>query len=159
MRCFASTPAAPLLFIYLLPRSWPPYFPPIPRLLAHNLELGLWPGLGFRRSTGSGACSDSWLCSCFAPARARALAQGFGHHLPSLPSAKLLALASRWPLLLAPTSRRSIPARQFASTSLQSSWTMIPSIVEFHIYNKIMLLYHSNEQTRGTNDFFHVVIH
>ena len=63
-----------------------------------------------------------------------AQAQGFGHHLPSLPSAKLLALASRWPLLLAlasrwplllaPTSRRSIPARQFASTSPQSSWTI-----------------------------------
>jgi hypothetical protein len=60
--------------------------------------------------------------------------QGFGHHLPSLPSAKLLALASRWslllaladrwPLLLAPTSRRSIPTRQFASTSPQSSWTI-----------------------------------
>jgi len=29
-----------------------------------------------------------------------AQAQGFGHHLPSLLSAKLLALASRWPLLL-----------------------------------------------------------
>ena len=50
--------------------------------------------------------------------------QGFDHHLLSLPSAKLLALASRWPLLLAPTSRRSIPARQFASTSPQSSWTI-----------------------------------
>jgi len=37
--------------------------------------LGLWPGLSFWRSTGSGACSDSWLRSCFAPARARALAQ------------------------------------------------------------------------------------
>jgi hypothetical protein len=54
-----------------------------------------------------------------------AQAQGFGHHLPSLPSAKLLALASRWPLLLAPTSRRSIPTRQFASTSPQSSWTIL----------------------------------
>ena len=51
-------------------------------------------------------------------------AHGFGHHLPSLPSAKLLAFASRWPLLLAPTSRRSIPTRQFASTSPQSSWTI-----------------------------------
>jgi hypothetical protein len=37
----------------------------------------------------------------------------------------LLALASRWPLLLAPTSRRSIPTRQFASTSPQSSWTIL----------------------------------
>jgi len=46
------------------------------------------------------------------------------NHLPSLPSAKLLALASRWPLLLALTSRRSIPSRQFASTSPQSSWTI-----------------------------------
>jgi hypothetical protein len=63
-----------------------------------------------------------------------AQAQGFGHHLPSLPSAKLLALASRrpllltrarrWPLLLAPTSPRSIPVRQFASTSPQSSWNI-----------------------------------
>jgi hypothetical protein len=30
-----------------------------------------------------------------------AQAQGFGHHLLSLPLAKLLALDSRWPLLLA----------------------------------------------------------
>ena len=45
---------------------------------------------------------------------AQAQAQGFGHLPPSLPSAKLLA----------PTSRRSIPTRQFASTSPQSSWTM-----------------------------------
>jgi hypothetical protein len=54
-----------------------------------------------------------------------AQAQGFGHHLPSLPSAKWLALARRWSLLLAPTSRRSIPTRQFASTSPQSSWTIL----------------------------------
>jgi hypothetical protein len=50
-----------------------------------------------------------------------AQAQGFGHHHPFLPSAKLLALASRWPLLLAPTSRRSIPTRQFASASLSQA--------------------------------------
>jgi hypothetical protein len=63
--------------------------------------------------------------------RRLAQAQGFGHHLPSLPSAKLLALASRWPLLLAPTSRRSIPAHQFASTSHQSSWTIQQVVQQF----------------------------
>jgi hypothetical protein len=153
MRCFASTTAAPLLFIYLLSLA-PGVLTSLPSLSCwcktsssgcgpgSSCELWLWPGLSCWRSTGSGACSDSWSRSCFAPARARALAQlqllaqaqGFGYHLPSLPSAKLLALASRWPLLLAlarrwplllaPTSRRSIPARQFASTSPQSSWTI-----------------------------------
>jgi hypothetical protein len=60
--------------------------------------------------------------------------QGFGHHLPCLPSGKLLAiasrralrlaLASRWPLLLNPPSHRSIPAHQTPSTSPQSNWTI-----------------------------------
>jgi hypothetical protein len=78
-----------------------------------NLELGLWPGLS---SGGALTLALAPTLDC-----ARALlrpgpvlllklklltpAQGFGHHLPSLPSAKLLALASRWPLLLALASR------------------------------------------------------
>jgi hypothetical protein len=73
--CAASTTAAPLLFIPSFPRPWPRYFPPIPRLLAQILELGLLSGLSPLRSIGSGACSDSWLRSCFAPAWARPLAQ------------------------------------------------------------------------------------
>jgi hypothetical protein len=112
--------------------------------LAPGLLTSL-PSLGFWRETSSSGCGPGWasggaLALALAPTLgcARALlrpgpvlllklkllaqAQGFGHHLPSLPSAKLLALASRWPLLLAPASRRSIPARQFASTSPQSSW-------------------------------------
>ena len=114
--------------------------------LAPGLLTSL-PSLGFWRKTSSSGCGPGWasggaLALALAPTLgcARALlrpgpvlllklkllaqAQGFGHHLPSLPSAKLLALASRWPLLLAPTSRRSIPARQFTSTSPQSSWTI-----------------------------------
>jgi hypothetical protein len=114
--------------------------------LAPGLLTSL-PSLGFWRKTSSSGCGPGWasggaLALALAPTLgcARALlrpgpvlllklkllaqAQGFGHHLPSLPSAKLLALASRWPLLLAPTSRRSITARQFASTSPQSSWTI-----------------------------------
>ena len=104
-----------------------------------NLELGLWPGLSFWRSTGLAlaptlGCARALLRPgpvLLLKLKLSAQAQGFGHHLLSLPSAKLLALASRWPLLLAlarrwplllaPTSRRSIPARQFASTSPQSS--------------------------------------
>jgi len=125
--------------------------------LAPGLLTSL-PSLGFWRISSSSGCGPGWasggaLALALAPTLgcARALlrpepvfllklklsaqAQGFGHHLPSLPSAKLLALASRWPLLLAlasrwplllaPTSRRSIPARQFASTSPQSSWTIL----------------------------------
>jgi hypothetical protein len=131
--------------------------------LAPGLLTSL-PSLGFWRKTSSSGCGPGWasggaLALALAPTLgcARALlrpgpvlllklkllaqAQGFGHHLPSLPSAKLLALASRWPLLLAlasrwplllaPTSRRSIPARQFASTSPQSSWTIIIVQVKF----------------------------
>jgi len=137
--------------------------PPLPlrsSLYTFSLAPGLLtslPPLGFWRKTSSSGCGPGWasggaLALALAPTLgcARALlrpgpvfllklkllaqAQGFGHHLPSLPSAKLLALASRWPLLLAlasrwpllfaPTSRRSIPARQFASTSPQSSWTI-----------------------------------
>jgi len=121
--------------------------------LAPGLLASL-PSLGFWRKTSSSGCGPGCgaLALALAPTLGCALAllrpgpvlflklkllaqaQGFGHHLPSLPSAKLLALASRWPLLLAlasrwplllaPTSRRSIPARQFASTSPQSSWTI-----------------------------------
>jgi hypothetical protein len=139
MRCFASTPAAPLLFLYLLPRSWPRYFPPIPGLLAQTSSLGCGPGCGAQAL----ALAPTLGCACALlrpwPVRLLRLkhlsqAQGFGHHLPSLSSSKLLALASQWllllalasgcPLLPAPTSRRSIHARQLASTSPQSSWTM-----------------------------------
>ena len=81
------------------------------------LALALAPTLVLVLCSGPGPCSCSSL-------NFLAQAQGFGRHLPSLPSAKLLALASRWPLLLAPTSRRSVPTRQFASTSPQSSWTI-----------------------------------
>jgi hypothetical protein len=114
--------------------------------LAPGLLTSL-PSFGFWRKTSSSGCGPGWasggalalaiaptLCCAHALLRPGpvlllklkllAQAQGFGHHHPSLPSAKLLALAGRWPLLLAPTSCRSIPARQFASTSPQSSWTI-----------------------------------
>ena len=100
------------------------------------------PSLGSGPSSGSGSSSNSCSCSCFgffAPAWARAFAQaqGFGHHLPSLPSAKMLAPASRWSKMLAPTSRRSIPTHQFASTSPQSSWTIhcISTVTKQHRKN------------------------
>jgi hypothetical protein len=72
--CLNHCRSAPL-YIPSFPCSRSLYFPPIPRLLAQNLELGLWPGLICLWSTGSGASFDSWLRSCFAPARAQALAQ------------------------------------------------------------------------------------
>jgi hypothetical protein len=132
MRCFASTTATPFLFIYLLFfRSWSPYFSPVPRLLAQKpraLALALVPSPG---------CARDLLRPgpvLMLKLKLLAQAQGFGHPLPFLPSAKsralasrlslLLALANRWPLLLAPPSRWSIPTRQFASTSPQSSWTI-----------------------------------
>jgi len=108
-----------------------------PGLLASLPSLGFW-----RKTLSSGWASGGALALELAPTLgcARALlrpgpllllklkllaqAQGFGNHLPSLPSAKLLALASRWPLLLNLTSHRSIPSRQFASTSPESSWTI-----------------------------------
>ena len=144
--CLNHCRSAPLYIPPFL-RSWPPYFPPIPRLLAQKtsssggaLALALGPTLG---------CARALLRPgpvLLLKLKLLAQAQGFGHHLPSLPSAKLLALASRWPLLLAlasrwplllaPTSRRSIPTRQFASTSPQSSWTMLFPFLE-NIYSTI----------------------
>ena len=72
--CLNHCRSAPL---YILPffRSWPPYFPPIHRLLAQNHRARTVARPELWHSTGSGACSDSWLCSCFDLARARALAQ------------------------------------------------------------------------------------
>jgi len=129
---FASTTAAPLLLYTSFPSLLASLHPSHPYASgAKTLELGLWPGLQHWRSCGSAACSDSCARALLRPGPVLLLeltllaqAQGFGHHLPSLPSAKLLALASRWPLLLAPTSRRPIRTRQFASTSPQSSWTI-----------------------------------
>jgi len=142
--CLNHCRSAPLYMPPFL-RSWPPYFPPIPRLLAQKPRARAVARAPALSSGGALALALAPTLGC-----ARALlrpgpvlllklkllvqAQGFGHHLPSLPSAKLLALASRWPLLLAlasrwplllaPTCRRSIPTRQFASTSPQSSWTI-----------------------------------
>jgi len=92
-----------------------------------NLELGLWPGLSSGRAL-TWALAPTLGCArallrpgpvVLLQFKLSAQGQGFGHHLPCLPSAKLiaraspwpllLAHASRWPLLLAPTSRQSIP--------------------------------------------------
>jgi hypothetical protein len=62
------------LYIPSILRSWPPYFPPIARLLAQKPRARAVTRAEPCRSTDSGVCSDSWLCSCFAPARASALA-------------------------------------------------------------------------------------
>jgi hypothetical protein len=141
--CVASTTAAPLLFIYH--RSFAPYISPSPRLLTQTPRAWAVAWVPALSSGGALAVALALTAGC-----ARALlrawsmilcklklllqAQGFAHHLLSLPLAILLILASRWPLLLtharrwpllhAPTSCQSIPNRQFASTSPQSSWTM-----------------------------------
>jgi hypothetical protein len=143
MHCLPSTPATPLLFIYLLPRSWPPYIPAIPRLLVKPSSSGCGPGWASGKALALAlaptlSCASALLRPgpvLLLKLKLLAQAQGCGHHLPSHLSAKLLALASRWPLLLAiasrwpfrlaPPSRQSIPARQFVSTSPQSSWTIL----------------------------------
>jgi len=108
--------------------------PPSPNFWCKNLELGLWPGLRLWALALASTLGCAYALLLPGPLhllklKLLAQAQGFGHHLPFLLSTKLLALASRWPLVLAPTSRRPIPTRQFASTSPQSSWTIFCMIV------------------------------
>jgi hypothetical protein len=143
MLCLNHCRSAPLNIPPVL-HCWPPYLPSILRLLVEKprawavaqalalssggvLALALPPTLGC-------PCASLWPGPVLLLKRILLTqAPGFRHHLLSLLSAQFLALGSRWPLLLALGSRwplvlthtscQSIPIRQFASTSLQSSFT------------------------------------
>jgi hypothetical protein len=122
-------------------RSYAYTFCLTPGLLASFPTLGIW------WKTSSTGCGPGWASGgTLALVLARTLgctpalrrpgpmlllnvkllvqAEGLGHHLPSLSSTKAPAIARRWPLLLATTSRRSIPPHAFGSTSPQSFCTI-----------------------------------
>ena len=118
-------------YYHCLLSSYPQALSPKPTADAHVLAQAEAPSSGPKSASSPGSNSGLFLYFGFlAPTQAHgfahasrlAQAQGYSHHLESRPSATLLTPASQWSMRLAPTSRRSDPSGQLASTFLQSSW-------------------------------------